>query len=341
MSAEKKSITLKDIAAKTGYSINTVSHALQGKSDISDKTSDLIKKAADELGYIGNASASFLRSGISKTIAIILGDISNPHFSIMVREIESSIRDTGYTTIVLNTEEDESNEYRAISSAVQKNVDGIILCPVQKSVDNIMFLKKTGVPFVLIGRHFSGLAGESTDYVVCDDVNAGYVATKHLLDLGHRNILFLNGPLYISSAKERFEGYEKAFNELNLNHSPALIHNGSVRTGEWGAYLKSQLINNPAITAVIAFSDMIAWEIISVLNQMGRAVPSDISVVGFDNIQSKFIFPIMLTTVSSSKTTMAKTAAEVLMEKIGNDPVKINAIRIETKLIVRDTTAAI
>lgn len=331
----KNNITLRDIARRTGFSVNTVSHALQDKPDISEKTSGLIKQAAKEMGYIGNSSASYLRSGISKSIAIILGDISNPHFSIMVREIERFIKKSGYTTFILNTDEDEENEYRAILSAVQKNVDGIILCPVQKSHDNIRFLQRTGVPFVLIGRRFSD---EDADYVVCDDVNGGTIATKHLLDLGHRNILFLNGPLHISSARERLQGYEKAFSESGIPCRQELIHSGSVRTGGWGDSLKKSFGEHPEITAVLAFSDMIAWESVLSLNQTGLRVPEDISVVGFDNIQSKFMFPMLLTTVSSSKSTMAKTAAKLLLDKIRTNTKTQNQIVIDTKLIVREST---
>ena len=100
-----KRVTLADIANKCGVSVNTVSHALKDKPDISKKTTEYIKKTADEMGYIQNSSASFLRSGKSKSIAIIVGDISNPHFSIMIKEMEETARDHGYTCFVLNTDE--------------------------------------------------------------------------------------------------------------------------------------------------------------------------------------------------------------------------------------------
>ncbi|MCI8361455.1 MAG: LacI family transcriptional regulator [Clostridiales bacterium] len=331
-----KTVTLRDIAVATGFSINTVSHALKEKPDISKQTRALIQKTAQEMGYIGNASASFLRSGISKTIAIILGDISNPHFSIMVREIETYIRELGYTPFILNTDEDEENEYKAILSAVQKNVDGIILCPVQRSRENIRFLQKTGVPFVLIGRRF---AGEDADYVVCDDENGGYIAAKYLLELGHRDILFLNGPLHISSAAERLQGYQRAFKEMGVACRPELIYSGSSQAGGWGDVLAQALKQHPSVTALLAFSDLIAWESILALKNMGLRVPKDISVMGFDDIQSRFRFPVLLTTVSSSKRTMATAAAELLLKKIQEDARE--QIVLKTKLIVRESTRAL
>ena len=336
--SRKKSVTLRDIAQKTGVSVNTVSHALNDKPDISKETKERIKAAAKELGYIGNASARFLRSGVSKTIAIILGDISNPHFSIMVREIESYIRGFGYTTFVLNTEEDEENERQAIVSAVQKNVDGILWCPVQKTKENLRFLEQTGVPFVLFGRRFPD---EGADYVVCDDQNGGYVATDYLLRIGHRRILFLNGPLHVSSAGERLSGYRLAFKEHGIPCPKELVYTGSARTGEWGNVLEGALQAHKDITAVLAFSDLIAWESIAALNRLGKQVPRDISVAGFDDIQSQFCFPVLLTTVSSSKNKMAASAARLLLEKIGPVGGKgPQQIILPTKLIVRETTRA-
>ena len=298
-----KTVTLRDIAEATGFSINTVSHALKEKTDISKETRALIQKTAQDMGYIGNASASFLRSGISKTIAIILGDISNPHFSIMVREIEAYIRGFGYTPFILNTDEDEGNEYDAILSAAQKNVDGIILCPVQKSRDG------------------------------------GYIAAKYLLQLGHRDILFLTAPAHISSSSERLHGFRRAFEEMGAAFRPELVYSGSSQAGGWGDLLSEARKSHPEVTAVLAFSDLIAWESILAFKNMGLRVPEDISVMGFDDIQSRFRFPVLLTTVSSSKRTMATAAAELLLQKIQGEAKE--QIVLKTKLIIRESTRAI
>ncbi|MFR3483743.1 MAG: VapE domain-containing protein [Clostridia bacterium] len=205
-----KNVTLADIANKTGFSVNTVSHALHDKKDISAKTKEQIQAVAKEMGYIRNSSASSLRSGKTKSIAIIVGDISNPHFSIMIKEMETLFRKKGYTSFILNTDEDEEMEWTAITSAISKNVDGIILCPVQKTEGNVRYLMETGIPFTLIGRRFDQIP---TNYVVCDDENGGYLAASYLLSENHRRILFLNGGAYISSAKERLLGIQRAFVE--------------------------------------------------------------------------------------------------------------------------------
>ena len=137
----KRPVTLKDIAAATGFSINTVSHALKDREDISLATRETIKETAKKMGYVGNASARFLRSGVSKLIAIILGDLSNPHFSIMVKEIETYFRREGYVSFVMNTDEKSDVERQAILTAAERNVDGILICPTQNSRENLACLR--------------------------------------------------------------------------------------------------------------------------------------------------------------------------------------------------------
>ena len=151
MKKRRPAVTLKDIAAKTGYSVNTVSRALRDKDDIAVETREMIQRTAREMGHVSNTLAASLRLGYTNTIAVILGDISNPHFSIMMKEIEGYAWKAGYTSILFNTNENEELELAAIQSALNKNVDGIIICPAQKTPDNLIYLKESGVPFVLIG----------------------------------------------------------------------------------------------------------------------------------------------------------------------------------------------
>lgn len=330
---KKSGVKLKDIAERTGVSINTVSHALKDKSDISEVTKRRIKAVAEEMGYIGNAMASSLRSGSTRTVAVILGDISNPHFSIMVKEIEARLMRLGYTLIILNTDERESQEKQAIITALQKSVDGVILCPAPGSGENIGLLQANGTPFVLIGRHLSLDASS----VVCDDKNGGYIATRHLLDLGHRNILFLNGPKAISSTRERLEGYKRALAERNRAYEPKWVTEVPILLGAGKNRLDKALNLVPECTAILAFSDLIAWEVVHRLQARGISVPAAVSVVGFDNIQSKYPFPVELTTVSASKTTMSRVSVDLLMDQI-ESKAKKQQIVLQTKLIVRGST---
>ncbi len=306
------SVTLKDIAAKTGYSINTVSHALRGIGDISSKTAEYIKQTAEEMGYIGNALAASMRCGRSRTIAVIIGCIFNPHFSIMIKGIEEAAAKDGYTVLILNTNEDEETERNAIKTAIEKKSDGVIICPVQKTKDNIRLLIESETPFVLLGRHFPRI---DTAYVVCDDFSGGYKAAQYLLAKGRERIAVLLPPIYVSSANERFSGIRTAFHE----HQKDLPDERVVPIDLTASFEKAFEDGRDVLLAsdaVICFSDMIACELIYWLRKNGVPVPGPIDVIGFDDIQSRIIMPIRVKSVKSYKTQMSHAAYELLAEKI-------------------------
>lgn len=313
----RQSVTLKDLAAVTGYSVNTVSRALRGKDDIAADTRDKIKAAAAQMGYVNNAMAASLRSGRSNIIAVILGDVSNPHFSIMTREIEKRAAAHGYNAFLLNTNEDETQEQEAIQSAVNKNVDGILICPSQHSPRNLGLLMDYGLPFVQIGRYTPGLPAS---YVVCNDELGGYQATKYLLDKGHRRVAMLGGPAYISSAAERLAGYHRAHREAGVPVQEELVRQVPVTAGGAAHTVDVLLDENPGFSAIFAFSDMIAWEAWAQLVRRGCQVPKDYSLVGFDNIQSRIAIPHRLSTISTQKATMAETAVDCLVGKMKGVP---------------------
>ncbi len=328
-----RNIKLRDIAEKTGYSVNTVSHALHDKPDISEKTKEHICKVAKDMGYIVNSSAAALRNGRSRSIAIIVGDISNPHFSIMIKEMESVLRKHTYNAIIINTDENEKLEKQAIMSAVSKNVDGIILCPVQQTKNNIEYLISLNIPYVLIGRRFEDIA---SNYVICDDIHGGYAAAEHLISLGHKNILFINAPEYISSSRERFAG----INEAMKAHSGkgCTLCTETVSPANSDKEISGILKKHPHCTAIICFSDIIAMQVCYFLGSIGKSVPNDVSVIGFDNIASKYYLPLMITSVTSSKTKMSAKAVDVLFGELdgkNNSPMQLI---LPTKIVERDTT---
>lgn len=334
-----KIVTLKDIAEKTGFTANTVSRVLKNKENISPKTRALILDTAKEMGYVGNSLAGSLRSGLSGTIAVIISDVSNPFFGIMVKEIDNVLLKNNYCTIVLNTDENYELEEKAIYLALSKRVDGVILCPTQRSRADLHLFAANNVPYVLMGRRFEEAAD---DYVVWDDQKGGYLATTHLVRQGHRRILFLNGPDYISSAKERLAGYKKALSEGGIPFDPKLVRQVTVTSKNTTQMLTHLIDDGVEFSAIFAFNDLMALEAVNVLMQHGYQIPGDIAVVGFDNIQSKLILPFQLTSVSTPKTKMARTAVEILLERIrSKDDAGAQArhqVVLNTSLVVRGSS---
>jgi LacI family transcriptional regulator len=330
---------LKDIARLTGYSVNTISRALRDKADISPETRDRIKDVSARMGYINNALASSLRLGHTNMIAVILGDVSNPHFSIEMKEIEHYARNKGYSSFLLNTNENADVEREAIRSALNKNVDGIIICPSQQNGDNIRYLMRIGVPFIQIGRYFENLPAA---YVISNDELGGYQATKYLIDNGHRDILMLNGPSYISSARERLAGYKRALAEVRISERPELVREISITEG-CSRILADILREKTYFTAIFAFSDMIAWDAWTCLQKQGFNIPADYSLIGFDNIQSRLAIPFQLSTISTSKGRMSYAAVDCLVcimrgEQVSHEECdKLCRHVIDTELVAGET----
>lgn len=330
-------VKLTDIAAKTGYTVGTISKALQNKEGISQETREAIIKAANEIGYIANAQAGALRSGSSKTIAIIVSDIANPLFSIEIKICVEALEKHGYRAIVMDTEERPEREEQAVISALSKNVDGVLLCPTQKDTRSIELLRQNGMPFVLMGRRFENM---QEDYIVCDDARGGYLAGKHLIELGHERILVISADPHISSSRERLAGFEQAMAEAGLGMDPRLIVHSDASAHDSGRMIDELLESGLDFSAIFTFSDYIAWEVIYALNRHGIQVPRDISVMGFDDIQSHICFPPPLTTVHFPKRMVSRESVDLLLRRIargGDTPVQRV---LDSYLVVRETTAA-
>jgi LacI family transcriptional regulator len=310
MTRRVKQVTLKDIADSLNLSVNTISCALAGRNSIAPETVLRVREKAEELGYIPNSIAVSMRTGYTKTIAIILGDIANAYFSIMVKELERLIRQEGYTAIILVTDEDAGLEREAIETAISKNVDGIIIFPTCRDNRGIQQIRKSDTPFILVGRH---LSDPMMDYIVSDDVTGGYIATKHLLGKGYKKILHFSGPDYVSSAFERKQGYIKAMEEANVPCEDMII-SGDIILGEVSdARIGDALMAKKDFDAIFTYSDIIAFRTIRIARSLKIKIPA---IVGYDNIQSKIDFGFDLPSINTHKTLIAEKAAFRLFQRI-------------------------
>jgi len=311
MAKRDKSVTLKDIADALGLSVNTISCALKERNSIAPETIKKIKNKAEELGYIPNSIASSMRTGITKTIAIILGDIVNAYFAIMVKELERIIREEDYTTIILVTEENAELETKAIQTAISKNVDGIILFPTCRTEKGINLIRKSGIPFILIGRH---LRDSKMDYIVSDDVNGGYIATKYLLNKGCKRILFFTGPDFVSCAFERKQGYLMAMEEAGIMGADKyIIHCNIMVNEDLNRIISDVLQTRRDFDAIFTYSDIIAFRIIRIALLLNIKLPE---IVGYDNIQSEIDFGFDITSVNIHKALIAERAVSHLFNRI-------------------------
>ena len=305
-----RKITLKDIAKELGVTVGTVSHALNGLDDISPKMKAQVFETAKRLGYIQNSSAASLRSGKTKTVAIIIPDVSNPHIAYQVKLIEDKLKAHGYSVIILNTNEDEKEEYAAIVTALAKRVDGILFCPAQHSKNNLEFLSESGTDYLLIGRYFSDV---ETDYVAADDYYGGYLAGKYLIEKGKKNPLYIGAYRYIEASEKRFLGLSQAFSEEGITLGDDRFVEISPRSDIPSEVLGTINSHSIEYDSIVAFSDLLAFEIMSLSSQ------SELSIVGFDGIASHLRLPVKSVSVAMSGDGWASTAVEFLLRKINGE----------------------
>jgi LacI family transcriptional regulator len=335
-------VTLKDIARKTGFSVNTVSRALREDPMLSDKTRSVIRQTADEMGYIKNNFASTLRSGTSHLIAIVINDISNPHSSYVISDIERYMRRAGYDVLILKSSKDGDENLSGshiIRIAVTQSVDGILYFPYQRDHASIDFMNQAGIPFVLVDRKVEDV---EADVVYCDDFSGGKLAAEHFLSQGHRSFLYVRGPSYSSSQEDREKGFVEGLREGGIPERDIHFLSDEILYWPDGARRMAALLKKRGITACLVFRDEVAYLMINQLKKVGVNVPQDLSVIGFDHLYGFFPYLQPLTSVfCGADQSLGQTAARLLLGRIKNPSLPAREKVFPVELFEEGTTRAL
>jgi len=331
-------VTLDDIARKAGVSIATVSRALNNKDAISSSTKETILKLAKQMGYTPNAVARGLKTHRTRTIGVVITDISDPFFAPIVRGIENAARQEGYHIILCDTNEDYQMEKEVLGTLMERRVDGLLLTPVQTSFEDILELKKKRVAFVLLCRHFDFELLVEIDSVATDDVEGACLATTHLLEKGHRRILFINGPTYVSSAKERLAGYKRALLEAGVKFDQSFIREGGIKMEDGYRITKEELNGPVRFTAIFAYSDFVALGVMKALREANLAIPEDIALVGYDDIDVSSFLEVPLTTVRIPKYELGMQGFKLLRSRLAGEAESTQKVMLNAELVVRRST---
>lgn len=335
--------TQADVARRAGVSQAMVSYVLNDNSNISvpSETRQRIQAAMDALGYIPNKAARTLRTSVTRTIACIVPDITNPFHTVFARGVQTVTQARGYELILYNTDRSANLEQSALAFVQQGRVDGVIMTILHLQPEDLLPLLERDVAVVAQGPGLMPLEieGHALDSLHINDVAAASTAVSHLIEKGHTRIGLLAGQADTPPRKQRERGYRETLAAYGIPVDEELIRGGDFE--EEGGYrsMKDLLRISPPITAVFAASDLMAVGALQAIKESGSRVPEDIAVVGFDDIPLAKLTSPSLTTVAQFQDLMGQRAAEMLFARLnGTAPEAGRREEMPYELIVREST---
>ena len=302
------------VADKTGFSISTVSRVLNGKAKkyrISKATQQKIEALAEELDYVPNEFARNLRSGKSKTIALIVTSLKNPFFAEIASAVNTEVRKYGYITLIGDSDDQVKNEKTELLHLTSRNLDGLIIVPCGDEWEHLQSLQEKGVPLVCLDRYFENV---DLSYVSSDNYEAAYSATEYLISQGHNTIACIQGVKHSTPNIQRIKGCEDAMSAAGISSYTVTGDAFSEQNG----YLETKLLlkQKKRPTAIFAFSNMIAMGCLKAIKEENINIPKDISLITFDdNPYLNYIDP-PLTCISQPVEDICKIGVKILFANI-------------------------
>lgn len=331
-------ITIFDVAKEAGCSTATVSLVMNGSPRISDKTKKHVLSIADRLGYAPNHAASALSSGRTNTIGVIIPDMRNQTYALMLEGIEEAATNHDYSIIlnISNRSRDKEGDYIQMFS--RKQIDGLLLFPndLQHAIPSYLITdNKTQIPIYSCGTSIR--CSDDMGYVKCDNFMGGYIATEHLIKIGRKRIACLCAVENKTLAKSRVEGYCNALEVYDAQFDASLIRYCSMQPKD--IYDNTiDLIKNKKTDAVFCLYDYMALPVIQAIVALNLKVPQDIAIMGYDNSELSGLMPIPLSSVDTHPRLVGYKATELLLNKIKDPEMDVRKVILKPELVIRDST---
>ncbi len=309
-------VTIKDVAVESGVSTATVSRVINNSGFVSEPIKERVMAVIQRLNYQPNAIAKSLKQDKTKTIGVVVPDISNAFFMSISKGIEDSVHEEGYNLFICSGDENPQKEAQLLQLLYEKRVDAIVLATSGKNEETVARIQQSGLPVILIDRKIDK-ENHPFDMVVEDNVQGAYQLTKQLIQQGHRRIGVINGCLDVSTGSDRFNGYAKAMNEFALPVNADLVYNGlfSQNGGVQAARYFMSLPERP--TAILSFNNHMTFGVLLELTRRGVRIPEDVTIASYGEVdaalllkQPGFIF------VSQSPYEMGTKAGNILLERL-------------------------
>lgn len=332
--------SLKDIANHLNLSISTVSRALSGGKDVSEKTRDMVLKAAAELNYRPNPLGLNLKRGNTNTIGVIVPEMITPFAAEVISGIQDLLNKYGYKIIIGNSEEDSQKEADNILLMESFMVDGIIICPCDYKANKKIYetLQLKNFPLVFYDRIPHGLDGT---YVAVDDYHESFFMVEHLIRLKRKKIVYLQGPKTIYNSILRAKGYKNALAKFNIPFDKALVVESEM-TFEDGKKAIQKLLNNKIhFDALFSFTEVLALGAMNCLKLNNFQIPRDVAISTFSGtFLSEIVYP-QLSSVEQPLRMMGQTAADLILEKIKNPITSNKKITLHSNIQIRGSTGVL
>lgn len=330
--------TIRDVARKAGVSVATVSRVISDNGyPVAPQTRTRVRAAASALDYSPNLIARGLKKRASRIIGLIFPDITNPFYPAVARGAEDVARQHGYTVILCNTDEERSRESLYLDLLRRLWIDGFLFATVGRNTRHLRVLKAHGIPVVMVARDVELPA---VDAVFVDSFRGAWLATRHLIGLGHRRIAHVAGPPNASSGRERRRGYERAMAEAGLAVREHWVIETHFRAEEGYRAGQTLLAAPERPSAVFAANDLMAVEVLRAARDAGVRVPEDLAIVGFDDIPLARMVVPALTTVIQPAYQMGALAMERLLRRIAGQDAGPAKVMLDAELVIRSSCGA-
>jgi LacI family transcriptional regulator len=305
---------MSDVAAAAGVSVTTVSHVLNNTRPVSEELRRRVREAVEASGYTANSVARALATQSTMLIGVVMSFLSNPFFAPLVSSLEKTARAQGYTLLLTDNHENAKDEAKQIQVMLDRRVDGVILAPASIHPQPVLDLLTTrGTPTVLVDR----FADHRFDEVCVENTESMATLVSHLTELGHTRIGLVSGRGGLSTTTERLAGYRLGLERAGLHFDRALVRSGASRSAAAREAVKALVTSTARPTAIVSANNDMTIGVLRGLRDLGRRVPEDIAVVGFDDFAWADLMSPGLTAMAQPIPAMGAAAAKLLIKRIG------------------------
>ena len=334
---KKRATSLKDVASLAGVSVTTVSRLLNGSIELPSQTKARIQSAIDDLEYSPNPHARRLSRGRSDTIGLVVPDIANPFFATLVSAVEEEADRRGLALSLYATLNRPGREIAYLSALARNHVDGLLFVTNHPDDGELASLINQTGKVVVVDED---VPNAMVPKLFCDNEQGGYLAGRHLVENGHRRVLYVGGPQQMISTRRRYNGLERALKEASVHVGGLLRYEGEY-TVEFGRAAGRRFLREgmPA-TAIFASSDEIAIGLIEVLREQGASIPREVSIIGFDDVGPLHLFAPSLTAIRQPVRAMGQRALALLIETNWEQPEDLLSEELlPVEIVVRNSVA--